>query len=586
MSEKKTETLFYALGGLEEVGKNTYCVEHGDNILIIDAGVMFPEDDLPGVEYVIPDYTHLKENQNKIKALIITHGHEDHIGGIPFLLQNVDVPVIYAPKLAAALIKRKLEEFKIRSAVNIVEIDYDSVLEIGCFKITPFNMTHSIPDTYGYAIDTPNGRIVHTGDFKVDLTPVGNDVDFAKITKLSKEGVDLLVSESTNAEVEGYSKSERKVVDSIHNVFRNAKGRIIVATFASNVHRIQQIVEASVDFRRKIMVFGRSMDKTIAIGREIGYINCPDNYFIKPEDAKFLKPEEVLIFCTGTQGEPMAALSRMAYGQHKQIKLMPGDTVVFSSSPIPGNTASVDKVVNQLARSGVTTLTNSILTDIHASGHAAQDELKLMLKLMRPTYFTPIHGEYRMLRLHTSLAREVGVPKENTFILKNGTVLKLVDHKVSLANKEVITDDIYVDGNDITGLSTAVLKDRKTLASDGLVAILVSIDSRNNRLLSKPAILSRGFIYIKERTDLIIEAEKLVDKTLNDLLGKGRVTFSDIKNTLKTTLTSFLYQKTRRNPMIIPVIMNKKYEDGENNYKFIKKEPAKTRRTKKVVEEN
>ena len=585
MPEKKTETLFYALGGLEEVGKNTYCVEHGDDILIIDAGVMFPEDDLPGVEYVIPDYSYLRENQHKIKALIITHGHEDHIGGIPFLLQNVDIPVIYAPKLAGALIKRKLEEFKIKSPVNIVEINYDEVLTVGCFKITPFNMTHSIPDTYGYAIDTPNGRIVHTGDFKVDLTPVGKDVDFARITRLSKEGIDLMVSESTNAEVEGYSISERKVVDSIHNVFRNAKGRIIVATFASNVHRIQQIVEASVEFRRKIMVFGRSMDKTIAIGREIGYINCPDNYFIKPEDSKFLKPEEILIFCTGTQGEPMAALSRMAYGQHKQIKLMPGDTVVFSSSPIPGNTASVDKVVNQLARSGVTILTNSILTNIHATGHASQDELKLMLKLMRPTYFTPIHGEYRMLRIHTALAHEVGIDKDKTFILSNGNALKLVDHKVTMAKHDIPTDDIYVDGNDITGLSTAVLKDRKILASDGLVAILVSIDSRNNRLLSKPAILSRGFIYIKERTDLIIEAEKLVDQTLSELLGKGRVTFSDIKNTLKTTLTSFLYQKTRRNPMIIPVIMNKKYDEGDNNYKFIKKEPTR-RRQRKVMEEN
>ena len=327
MSEKKTETLFYALGGLEEVGKNTYCVEHGDEILIIDAGVMFPEDSLPGVEYVIPDYTYLKENQHKIKALIITHGHEDHIGGIPFLLQNIEIPVIYAPKLAAAFIKRKLDEFKIKGKINIVEVEYNEVLTVGSFTITPFNMTHSIPDTYGYAIDTPNGRIVHTGDFKVDLTPVGQDVDFARITKLSEEGIDLMVADSTNAEVEGYSISEKAVVDSIHNVFLNAKGRIIVATFASNVHRIQQIVEASVAFRRKIMVFGRSMDKTIAIGREIGYINCPDNYFIKPEEAKLLKPEEILIFCTGTQGEPMAALSRMAFGQHKQIKLMPGDTV-------------------------------------------------------------------------------------------------------------------------------------------------------------------------------------------------------------------------------------------------------------------
>ncbi|MBE6124212.1 MAG: ribonuclease J [Erysipelotrichaceae bacterium] len=584
---QKNETYFFALGGLEEVGKNTYCVEHEDNILLIDAGVMFPEDDSPGVDYIVPDYSYLVENQSKIKGLLITHGHEDHIGGLPFLLQNVEIPTIYAPRLAAAFIRHKLAEFKIKAKVDIIEIDHDSLLEIGCFKVSCFNVTHSIPDSLGFAIDTPNGRIVTTGDFKMDLTPVGKDLDYEKITKLSSEGIDLLVADSTNAEVEGYSISESAVVDSIHDVFRNAKGRLIVATFASNVHRIQQIIEASVLFRRKIMLFGRSMDKAVNIGREIGYIKCPDNYLISPEAAKTLRPDEILIFCTGTQGEPMAALSRIAFGQHRQIKLMPGDTVVFSSSPIPGNTASVNKVINQITRSGVNVLTNSVLSNIHASGHAYTDELKMMLKLMKPKYFAPIHGEYRMLKLHTLIAKEIGMQDDHLFVLANGKVLALKDGKVYESKKIVHTDDIYVDGNDITGLSTAVIKDRKILASEGLVAVLVSIDPKNNRLLSKPAILSRGFIYIKERTDLIIEAEKTVNAALEELLSKERVSFSAIKNTIKTSMTSFLYSKTRRNPMIIPVIMSKRNE-AEDSYKFVQKEntPKPRRRTTKKVEAN
>lgn len=581
-----TKTKVFALGGLGEVGKNMYCVQHGDSIIIIDSGVMFGDEYLPGVDYILPDYSYLMENQEKVKALVITHGHEDHIGGIPFLLKSINIPFIYAPRLAAAFIRNKLEEHKIERKCKIVEIDENSNFKVDSFLFSFFNTTHSIPDSMGIIIDTPNGKIVETGDFKVDLTPVGKDIDLLKIAKLGEENVTLLMSESTNVEVDGTTLSEKAVISSIHDIFRNSNSRIIVATFSSNVHRIQQVVEAAVLFKRKILVLGRSMEKNILLGRQLGYIKCADNNFISPEMANSLRPDEILIFCTGTQGESMAALSRIANGQHKHIKLMPGDTVIFSSSAIPGNTANINKVVNNLSRAGVTVLTNSILANLHTSGHAAREELKLIIKLIKPQYFMPIHGEYRMLKLHAELASEVGVKKENSFVLANGDVLLLDKGKVTLSNSRIQADDIYVDGHDTNGLSTAVIKDRKLLSSDGLVAVLISIDSKNNTLLTKPSILSRGFIYIKENGQLINEIENLVNETLENLFKKERTTFLEIKNTIKSVVSTFLFHKTRRNPMIIPVIMNK-IDENESNFNFIKKESKTTsRRTKKeqVVE--
>lgn len=576
-----TKTKVFALGGLGEVGKNMYCVQHGDSIIIIDSGVMFGDEYLPGVDYILPDYSYLMENQEKVKALVITHGHEDHIGGIPFLLKSITVPFIYAPRLAAAFIRNKLEEHKIERKCKIVEIDENSNFKVDCFLFSFFNTTHSIPDSMGIIIDTPNGKIVETGDFKVDLTPVGKDIDLLKIAKLGEENVTLLMSESTNVEVDGTTLSEKAVISSIHDIFRNSNSRIIVATFSSNVHRIQQVVEAAVLFKRKILVLGRSMEKNILLGRQLGYIKCADNNFISPEMANSLRPDEILIFCTGTQGESMAALSRIANGQHKHIKLMPGDTVIFSSSAIPGNTANINKVVNNLSRAGVTVLTNSILANLHTSGHAAREELKLIIKLIKPQYFMPIHGEYRMLKLHAELASEVGVKRENSFVLANGDVLLLDKGKVTLSNSRIQADDIYVDGHDTNGLSTAVIKDRKLLSSDGLVAVLMSIDSKNNTLLTKPSILSRGFIYIKENGQLINEIENLVNETLENLFKKERTTFLEIKNTIKSVVSTFLFHKTRRNPMIIPVIMNK-IDDGDSNYNFIKKEnKSSTKRVKK-----
>lgn len=547
----------YALGGLNEVGKNTYCIEDDNNLIIIDAGVMFPEESVLGINYVIPDYTHLKDNRWKIKALFITHGHEDHIGGIPFLIQNVHIPVIYAPKLAAALIKHKLDENNIKEKVNIVEYDEESVVEINStFRVTFFHMTHSIPDSYGISVETPQGRIVTTGDYKVDLTPVDKDISLSKIARIGEEGVDLLMSDSTNAEKEGYTPSEKSVIDSINEVFTKATGRLIISTFSSNVSRIQQIVEAANNHNRKILVIGRSMDSIITMARKYGYIHIPDSAILSPDNVKTIKSNQICILCTGSQGEPMAALSRIANNEHPSVKIIPGDTIVFSSSPIPGNTASINRVVNQLTRLGANVLTNSVLLNLHASGHPSKQELRLILKLVHPKYFMPVHGDYRMLRIHAELAEQIGIPKDNTFVLGNGDVLSLFHHKITLGRR-IQTDDIYIDGKDISGLSTAVIKDRKLLSEDGMVAVLVSIDSKTNTLLLKPRIVSSGFLSSSPKTDLIFsKAIELLEQELLHLL-ENKVTFSEIKNTIRGTVSQFLMAKTHRNPMIIPLVMNK-----------------------------
>lgn len=545
----------YALGGLQEVGKNTYCIENDDTLIIIDAGIMFPEQGILGIDYVIPDYTHLKNVRNKIKALFITHGHEDHIGAIPYLLQNVNIPVIYAPKLALALIRNKLEEHRMSAKINLVEYTENDVIHIDDFTVQFFRVTHSIPDAYGIAVDTPHGRIVTTGDFKIDLTPVGEDISLSKIARLGDEGVDLLLSDSTNAEKEGYTLSERSVIDSIFEIFSKTTGRLIISTFSSNISRIQQIVEACVKYNRKILIIGRSMENTISISRQYGYIKIPDSSLITPEKLKEYKNNEIVILCTGSQGEPMAALSRIANGDHPLVKISPGDTVVFSSSPIPGNGSSVNAVVNQLVRSGADVINNSIFSNLHASGHPSKQELRIMLKLFKPKYFMPVHGDYRMLKLHGEIAQSLGIDKENIFVLGNGDSLVLRKHTIT-EGKRIQTDDIYIDGKDISGLSTAVIRDRNILANDGMVAILISIDSRTNTILTTPEIVTKGFIYMDAGATKIIEkAKKIAYEELSELM-KGKVTFGEIKNTMKTCLGQYFYSKTHRNPMIIPLIMN------------------------------
>ncbi len=549
--------LIYALGGLGEVGKNTYCIEDENNLIIIDAGVMFPEENILGVNYVIPDYTHLKNVRSKIKALFITHGHEDHIGGIPFLIQTVYVPIIYAPKLAAAMIRHKLQENNIKERVTIVEYDESSNIEVGTFKVQFFHVTHSIPDSYGICVDTSQGRIVTTGDFKIDLTPIGADISLSKIARLGEEGVDLLLSDSTNAEKEGYTQSEKSVINSINEIFAKATGRLVISTFSSNISRIQQIVEACVTYKRKIIILGRSMESTITMARHYGYIHIPDSAIVSPDQIKNIKNEELVILCTGSQGESMAALSRIANGEHNFIKIMPGDTVVFSSSPIPGNTASINRVVNQLTRIGANVLTNSIFSNLHASGHPSKQELRLMIKLFKPHYFMPAHGEYRMLRLHAELAQTLGIPKDHTFVLANGDTLLLKNHQIT-EGRRIQTDDIYIDGKDITGLSTAVIRDRNVLSNDGMVAIFVSIDSRNNSIVKKPQVISKGFLSLDSSSATLLKhAGEEVERELNQLMETNKVTFGEIKNTIRNTLLRYLYIHTRRHPMIIPIIMNR-----------------------------
>lgn len=554
---KKSDTLVYALGGLNEVGKNMYCIENDDEIIIIDAGVMFPEDDLLGVDYVIPDFSHLIANQKKIKALIITHGHEDHIGGIPFLLQRVNIPNIYAPKFAKAQIERKLEERKIRTKHKIIEVNADSTVKTKHFVIGFFNVVHSIPDALGVLVNTPNGRIVSTGDFKFDLTPVGENPSYQIMSYMGEIGVTLLMSDSTNAQVSGFSISERDVAKEINRIFKKADGRIIIATFASNVYRVQQIIEAAIASDRKIAIFGRSMENVVGIARKLGHIEASDKNFVNAHQLSKLPAEKACIICTGSQGEPLAALSRIANGTHRQINIMPGDTVVFSSSPIPGNATSVSHVVNQLTRAGAKVLTNSPLNSLHTTGHASKDEQTLMLQLIKPKYFMPMHGEYKMLKTHKQTAIETGVPEENVFVCSNGDVIALRNEKAYQTDLRLQADDIYVDGNDQTGLSTAVIKDRKILSDSGLVSVVVTIDSRQNKILCKPSIVSRGFVFIKENQTLLKEAEQVVYDALKKKMQK-KVTFGEIKNTIRGSLEPFLYKHTQRNPLVIPVILNQR----------------------------
>lgn len=547
----------YALGGLGEVGKNTYCIESENDLIILDAGVKFPEDDLVGVDYVIPNYQHLKDNQNKIRALFITHGHEDHIGGIPFLVKMVKIPVIYAPKLACALIRQKLEDQKIKEKVNLIEYDSDSVIKAGCFNVSFIRVTHSIPDSFGICVDTPEGRIVDTGDFKIDLTPVGPEMEIHKMARIGEEGVDLLLADSTNAEKEGWTPSEKNVLDSINEIFDKASGRLIISTFSSNISRIQQIVDCTIKHNRKIVIIGRSMVNTVEVSLKFGYIKIPSTMVKDVESLPSLKDSETVILCTGSQGEAMAALSRIANGSYKGLRIIPGDTVVFSSSPIPGNGASISKIVNQLTRQGADVITNSVFADIHSSGHPSRQELRMNLKLYNPKYFMPAHGEYHMLKLHGDIAKSLGMPKDNIFILDNGDTLLLKNHEV-IDGERVTAEDVYIDGYDINGVSTAVIRDRKILQDDGMVSVSVCIDSKQSKLMCPPTVMTVGFVsYGKYEQHLTRHAAIQVEDALNELFGSKKVTFNDIKNTIRSVVSKYYFRKTQRNPMIIPLVLNK-----------------------------
>ena len=575
--DHKTDTLVYAMGGLGEVGKNMYCVEHDDEIIIIDCGVIFPDSDLLGVDYVIPDFTYLQQNQSKIKALVITHGHEDHIGGLPFFLKQVRIKEIWAGPFAKALIEKKLDEHHLLRSVKIREINSEeSRIRTKYFSIGFVDTVHSIPDSYGIFINTPNGRIFETGDFKFDLTPIGKNSDYQKMAYIGQIGVTLLMSDSTNSSVPGWSISEGKVAQAINEQMAKTPGRMIVSTFASNTYRLAQILEAAVACNRKVAVFGRSMENVLDIGRRLGYINIPDSSFITGNELNTLPANRICIVCTGSQGEPMAALSRIANGTHRFIKILPGDTVLFSSNPIPGNAVSVGGVINQLTRVGANVITNSPLTSFHTTGHAPQEEQKLMLNLIKPKYFMPNHGEYKMLVQHSQTAMTTGIPKENCFVCANGDVLVLRNEEVFEAKERIQTDAIYVDGNDASGLSTSVIKDRRILAENGLVAVIVTIDSRYNKILCRPNIVSRGFVYIKESQTLLKKAELIVYDALKKKMQQ-RTTFGELKNCIRSSLEPYLYKKTNRNPIVIPIILNQKAAMEEIQAKM-KARQASTRR--------
>jgi ribonuclease J len=554
--KSRTDIGIFALGGLGEVGKNMYVIDYLEQLFIIDAGILFPDSHLLGVDYVIPDFTYLEQNQHKIVGLFITHGHEDHIGGIPFLLKRVKIPKIYAAGVAVDLIENKLEDYPdLLSKTQIVEFKSHFVFKFKGVDISFIRLNHSIPDSFAIVFQTEIGNIIHTGDFKIDLTPVGPAAEYEKLTEFGAKGVLALLADSTNATREGYSESERKIGISINELFSKVEDRIIVATFASNMYRVQQIVQACVDHNRKVAVFGRSMEKTIEIGQQTGYIKAPKGTIIDSSEIDNYPTNEICCLVTGSQGEPLAALSRIANGTHRSIKLIPSDTIIFSSSPIPGNQEGVNRTINQLFKRGANVITHSPLTDTHTTGHAAQGELKLMLTLLRPKYFVPIHGEYRMQRVHADLAIETGVKPENTFILANGDLLAINEHSARIAG-QVRAGEIYIDGTGIGDISSEIIKERRMLSQDGLFSLIITIDTKNRTIPLEPQVVSRGFIYMKDSEELtkeFVQQSKLF--LLSELAKDKPLNLNQLKQLLADNLSTFIKAKTDRSPIVIPIFM-------------------------------
>ena len=550
---KKDNLKIIPLGGLGEIGKNITVFEYGNEIVLVDCGLEFPEDDMLGVDLVIPDITYLEKNKDKIKGLVITHGHEDHIGSIPYVLRQINIP-IYATKLTIGLIKNKLEEHKLLSSTKLVTVEQGQTVHFGNIRVEFIRSSHSIPDSVMLAIHTPAGTVLHTGDFKIDYTPIDNQLmDLGRIAELGNKGIIALLSDSTNAERKGFTMSESSVGEVFDKLFLNNTKRIVVATFASNVHRVQQIVNSAVKYGRKIAVCGRSMINMIDTARQLGYIDAPENLFIDIDMIKNYPDDQLVIITTGSQGEAMSALTRMASGEHKKVVITPNDMVIISATPIPGNEKLVSNVINDLMQIGAEVV-YSALEDIHVSGHACQEEQKLILALAKPKFFIPVHGEYRQLRAHAETARKMGIPTENIFLLTNGRVLE-VNPKEAKLTTSVPSGKILVDGLGVGDVGNIVLRDRQHLSQDGLIVIVMTMDSATGEIVSGPDVVSRGFVYVRESENLMEDVKKVIREEVRNFEEQGIRDWSTIKSTLKDNLRDYIFQKTKRNPMILPIIM-------------------------------
>ena len=556
LSKKNIDKVtIFALGGVGEIGKNMYVVQYANDIIVIDAGLKFPEEDMLGIDVVIPDISYLTENRDKVRAILVTHGHEDHIGGLPYVLKHLNVPV-YGTKLTLGLIEAKLKEANLLGETKRMLINADSIVRFGQITASFFRTNHSIPDSVGIALETPEGVVVHTGDFKFDFTPVNNQyADLHRMAEIGSKGVLCLLSESTNAERSGFTPSEKTVGDELVEVFRRAKQRVVVATFASNIHRLQQVFEAAMLTNRKVTVIGRSMVNVVAIAHELGYLDIPDGMLIEPEEVNKLPADEVVILSTGSQGEPMSALTRMARSNHKKLDILPGDTVIIAATPIPGNERYVGRTVDELFRLGAHVIYGpGSITGVHVSGHGSQEELKLMLNMMKPKYFIPIHGEYRMLKQHANLATTVGVERENIFLLDIGDTVE-IQNGVARRGSKVPAGNVLIDGLGVGDVGNIVLRDRKLLSQDGILVVVVTLSKQEGKIISGPDIISRGFVYVRESEGLLEEANKIVSNTLARLMGENVNEWASLKTQVRDALGRFLYEQTRRRPMILPIIM-------------------------------
>ena len=550
----KSKLKIIPLGGMNEIGKNLTVFEYENEIIVVDCGLAFPEEEMLGVDIVIPDISYLEKNKDKVKAVLITHGHEDHIGAIPYFLKKINVPV-YGSKLALGLIKVKLAEHNLDKQTKLVTIEPRQVIKFGKFKVEFIRVTHSIADSMAIAITTPVGTILHTGDFKVDYTPIdGGYIDLQRIAEIGKEGVTLLLSDSTNVQRPGHTMSERSVGKELDRLFTNCNKRIIVATFASNVHRMQQIINSAVKFKRKVAVVGRSMVNVLNVSQELGYLNAPEGTIIDIDKINIYNPEQLVIITTGSQGEPMAALSRMSAGEHKKVQITPDDMIIFSSSAIPGNEKSIGKVIDDLEKLGAEVIYSQI-ADVHVSGHACQEELKLMLSLVRPKYFMPVHGEYRFLKQHGQLAVDTGVPKENVFIMENGRILE-IDKNSAKMTTQVTSGIVLVDGLGVGDVGNIVLRDRQFLSENGMIIVVISLDRRTAHVVSGPDIVTRGFVYVRENEPLIEEIKDVAKKELSKCEEQGVREWSIIKSRVREALIKYIYTKTKRQPMILPILMD------------------------------